>query len=99
LLSVFCFIFYSLKPIRPRTLNIEKTWNGLTSLTNTWQSCTSQNYSSNYKLWFLLFILLKELQYRILNTVYGIISLHTHTVNKRRTVCARTNSQNDSLFI
>jgi hypothetical protein len=31
LLSVFCFTFHSLKPIRPRTLNIEKTWNGLMS--------------------------------------------------------------------
>jgi hypothetical protein len=29
LLNVFCFTFHSLKPIRPRTLNIEKTWNGL----------------------------------------------------------------------
>jgi hypothetical protein len=29
LLSVFCFTFHSLKPIRPRTLNIEKTWNGI----------------------------------------------------------------------
>jgi hypothetical protein len=29
LLSEFCFTFHSLKPIRPRTLNIEKTWNGL----------------------------------------------------------------------
>jgi hypothetical protein len=30
LLSVFCFPFHSLKPIRSRTLNKEKTWNGLT---------------------------------------------------------------------
>jgi hypothetical protein len=32
LLSVFCFPFHSLKPIRPRTLNLEKTWNGLTQI-------------------------------------------------------------------
>jgi hypothetical protein len=31
LLRVFCFTFLSLKTIRPRTLNIEKTWNGLIS--------------------------------------------------------------------
>jgi hypothetical protein len=38
---VFCFTFHSLKPIRPRTLNIEKTWNGLT------KSAHVQNIKSN----------------------------------------------------